>query len=256
MLVGAVVHSSKLCLVSKLLPNKRVFNIDQFSTFPNMSQVRMFLDSIREKVATGMFKNPIHYDGLEWRWKFFAFRPQRKPSKQLCSSGVKNLAVLAKEFRNFEPYVLAFVVFYVFLFSCGRWYNFRVANSWFKAHLPLLSAQFSRPTENGLTPDGYTDFFNFSTGRRAITSLHSVISLRPRHDIFQYIFDLLWTNTYDLEYTPLDKLELDFTIGDDLHLPAFVFSIVRKDQMKRIRKERWDLVSLSAEFGSTKFTPC
>jgi hypothetical protein len=35
-----------------------------------------------------------------------------------------------------------------------------------------------------------------------------------------------------------------------------VFSVVRKDQMKWIKKERWDLVSSSAKFGFTKFTPC
>lgn len=110
----------------------------------------------------------------------------------------------------------------------------------FDAHLPLLRSQFSRPTNGGLTQDGYSDFFNFSTGRRAITSLHSVFTLRPRHDFLQILFQFAWA-LQDLNYHPKDELELDFKLASDAGVPDFVFAVVAKDELVTIRDKRWDL---------------
>jgi hypothetical protein len=51
----------------------------------------------------------------------------------------------------------------------------------------------------------YSDFFNFSTRRRAISSLHSTFTLHPRHDLFQYIYDVL-----------REVLDLNFQLAADL----------------------------------------
>jgi len=51
---------------------------------------------------------------------------------------------------------------------------------------------------------------------------------------------------YDIEDEPKDKIELDFKLSDDVSIPDFVFAIVRKDELKTIRNERWDLVSPSS----------
>ena len=116
------------------------------------------------------------------------------------------------------------------------------ASGRFQAHISLLTTQFSRPTSDGLTSDGYSDFFNFSTGRRNIASLHSVFSLRPRHDLCQWAFQVLWT-LVDLQYRPVDRLELDIKLGDDHPLSDFVWAAVKKDELSTVKSDRWDLVS-------------
>jgi len=113
----------------------------------------------------------------------------------------------------------------------------------FEEHLPLLQQQFSNPTNGGLTQDGYSDYFNFSTGRRGITSLHTVFILRPRHDFFQLVFQFLW-GLQDLGYRPADEIELDFRLAEGLGCPDFVFGVVSKEDMVNIRERRWDLVCI------------
>jgi hypothetical protein len=106
----------------------------------------------------------------------------------------------------------------------------------------LLEKQFSRPTEGDLTADGYSDFFNFSTGRRNIASLHTVFTLRPRHDLFQLIYQTGW-GLIDLLYTPKDDVSLDFKLHATVAVPDFVWALVVKEEANSIKNERWDLVS-------------
>jgi hypothetical protein len=122
------------------------------------------------------------------------------------------------------------------------------------AHLDILEKQFSRPTATGgrgsaaLTSDGYSDFFAFSTGRRGVASLHTVFTLRPRHDFFQYAAQVLW-GLVDLLYAPTDEVTLDFELhATGTSVPDFVWGLVAKGEANSIRKERWDLVSRRSLF--------
>ena len=115
----------------------------------------------------------------------------------------------------------------------------------YDAHADTLAAQFSRPTNGGLTQDGYSDFFNFSTGRRVVASLHTVFTLRPRHDPLQVIYQFLY-GLYDFSYSPSDILTLDFKLRPTTSAPEGVFAVVRKEELKTIKRERWDLVSTNA----------
>jgi hypothetical protein len=108
--------------------------------------------------------------------------------------------------------------------------------------MSLLQKQFSRPTEGDLTADGYTDFFNFSTGRRNIASLHTVFALRPRHDLLQLIYQAIW-GLVDLLYAPKDDVSLDFQLHATVAVPDFVWALVVKEKANSIKNERWDLVS-------------
>ncbi len=124
------------------------------------------------------------------------------------------------------------------------------------AHLDILKKQFSRPTVAGgdgidLTSDGYSDFFVFSTGRRTISSLHTIFTLRPRHDLFQLAFQSAW-GLIDLLYTPKDDMTLDFTLHTTVAVPEFVWALVAKGEASSIKKERWDLVSQSSSFPSLR----
>ena len=113
----------------------------------------------------------------------------------------------------------------------------------YDAHLPLLEAQFSAPIlpSGKVVQDGACDFYTFSTGRRALASLHTTTALLPRHDALLTTFNFLWT-LYDLTYTPRDEIQLDFTLLPGNPTPPFVWGIIKKDEMAQLRRARWDLV--------------
>lgn len=85
----------------------------------------------------------------------------------------------------------------------------------------------------------------YSSGRRALSSLHTVFTLRPRHDLFQYLYQVV-RGLVELNYTVYDKVELTFTfrepVGKEGAVPECVWAIVAKDEMSQLRTERWDLV--------------
>ncbi|KZV71374.1 DUF1682-domain-containing protein [Peniophora sp. CONT] len=165
--------------------------------------------------------NATAYDGPEYVvWKWIVFRP-----------GLFHI----------EIYLLAAVITYLAFFWFGSGANSKKASAWLNAHKALYDSQFSRPLDGGLTKDGYSDMFAFSTGRRALRSLHTVFTLRPRHDLLQLLFQFGWANVYDLSYEPRDTLTLEFALAEDYAAPDAVFAIVAKDEMGTIRKERWDL---------------
>ena len=138
--------------------------------------------------------------------------------------------------------------------SSHRLTSLRFIDSRYDAHADILAAQFSRPTNGGLTPDGYSDFFNFSTGRRVVASLHTVFSLRPRHDPFQLIFQFLY-GFYDFTYSPSDVVTLDLKLDANTTAPEGVFAVVRKEELKTIKRERWDLVSNNPVFYALVKSP-
>lgn len=126
--------------------------------------------------------------------------------------------------------------------SSHRLTNLHSITPRYDAHADTLAAQFSRPTNGGLTQDGYSDFFNFSTGRRVVASLHTVFTLRPRHDPLQVIYQFLY-GLYDFSYSPSDILTLDFKLHPTTSAPEGVLAVVRKEELRTIKRERWDLVS-------------
>ncbi|CDO75603.1 hypothetical protein BN946_scf184858.g43 [Trametes cinnabarina] len=164
------------------------------------------------------------YDGLEFRWRFITFRPAY--------------------FKN-ELYFIAAALLYVVVYLVGKQANRTRARKWFDEHLPIYQAQFSKPTHaTGLVQDGNSDFFVFSTGRRALTSLHTTFTLRPRHDLFQYLFQVV-RGLIELDYKVYDEVELEFTFrepaGKEGAVPECVWAVVAKDELKKIRDQRWDL---------------
>lgn len=112
------------------------------------------------------------------------------------------------------------------------------------AHYSLLEQQFSKPVAmEGIIPDGNNEFFNFSTGRRNIESLHSVITLLPRHDALIMLVRFLWS-LVDLTVSVEDEIELDFKLQPGSTAPGFVWGAVSKECLKNAKQDRWDLVSL------------
>lgn len=95
--------------------------------------------------------------------------------------------------------------------------------------------------------DGYTDFFNFSTGRRNVASLHTIFALRPRHDLMQWAFQFGRTFV-DLQYRPQDDIQLDFRLAPGALPHDFVWAVIAKDELLSIKDSRWDLVRFVSVF--------
>ncbi|KAL4081882.1 hypothetical protein V8B97DRAFT_2031502 [Scleroderma yunnanense] len=173
-------------------------------------------------VAPPPFVLSDQYDGLEYKWKFFVFRP----------------ALL-----YLQACLLLALAIYVALALYGRAVNERKAAAFYAAINPLLIQQFSQPTSSsGVISDGPSDFFVFSTGRRVIASLHTILTLLPRQDPLQLIWQYAWS-AYDLRYEPYDALTFDFTIDTDAAavIPDCIWAVVRKSELTSIRNSRWDL---------------
>lgn len=125
-------------------------------------------------------------------------------------------------------------------------------NNRLEAHFPLLEQQFSRPTLDGLIPDGYSNFFNFSTGRRNVETLHATFTLLPRQDLAQMAIRFGWY-LIELVYPSEDIVELDFKLSSSVNVPGFVWGVVSKDAMSKTKDGRWDLVSDDAPFRLSHF---
>ena len=94
-----------------------------------------------------------------------------------------------------------------------------------------------------MTVDGHSDAFNFSTGRRNVVSLHTIFTMRPRHDFFQLAFQTGRTFV-DLQYRPRDNVQLDFKLSPGALNESFVFAIVTKGELISVKDGRWDLVRI------------
>ena len=78
-----------------------------------------------------------------------------------------------------------------------------------------------------------------------MASLHTTFALRPRHDPLQVIYQFLF-GLYDFTYIPSDLVTLDFKLHPTSSAPEGIFAVVRKEELKTIKHERWDLVSTDA----------
>jgi len=182
------------------------------------------------------------YDGLEYKWKFFVFRPAGMyVFIPVDTTSAQHLSVL-----QVQAFLLLALLVYVAFSLYGKAVNERKAAAFCAAVLPLFTRQFSQPSSpSGLVSDGLSDFFVFSTGRRAIASLHTVLTLLPRHDPLQLIWQYAWS-AYDLRYEPFDVLTFDFTLDAEATaaIPDCIWAVVRKSELTTIRNSRWDLVCI------------
>ena len=60
----------------------------------------------------------------------------------------------------------------------------------------------------------------------------------------------------DLSYSVADTVELEFTfrepVGKEGAVPECVWAVVAKDEMKKLRDERWDMVRLTHTYHRTE----
>ena len=212
-----------------------------------------------QKVTPPPFVQSEDWNGTEYRYQRIVFRPARKSSFDCLH--VRLTQALPSEFQVEGIFLLGIVAYFV-LWYFGKAQNHRRATAWYvvspcifahhpyfhrlDAHVPLFEAQFSAPIakSRAIVQDGACDFFNYSTGRRGLVSLHTTLALLPRHDVLLRVYNFLWT-MYDLTYTPRDEIQLDFTLQSSNPTSPFVWGILKKDEMAEMRRTRWDLVRIT-----------
>jgi hypothetical protein len=169
------------------------------------------------------------------------------PRCLLAAPATSNFCIDSPEFIP-EFIIFGFLIFYVTIYVLGSWWNSRKANTWYNAHTSVFETQFTRPgLPNTIISDGAADMFQHATGRRGITSLHTVFRFIPRHDLFQIAFTYGRT-LYDLRYDPKDEILLDFKLATSPNdTQGFVWGLISKDSLPTIKNERWDLVRLMVD---------
>lgn len=201
------------------------------------------------------FVQPVEYDGLEYRWKMLVFRPgcmsfipafcnAFSPIASVQGRGVPPRGSLVLHYlvpdrcyqKQEESGCMA-RLFTEVLSTIGTDRMDRL-----KAHNSIYEQQFSAASKGELITDGHSDFFTFSTGRRNVESLHTIFTLRPRHDFLQWAFQTGRT-FIDLDYHPVDDIQLDFKLAPGTLAYDLVWAVVAKDELRSIKHDRWDLVS-------------
>ncbi|WWC60899.1 uncharacterized protein I303_103475 [Kwoniella dejecticola CBS 10117] len=161
------------------------------------------------------------YDGFEFRWKMFAFRPA--------------------EFK-FEASVLGIVGIYLAIYLIGKVVNSSRARSSIKPYESLLAHQFS--SVRALLASSPSLWLLYATGRRNLLSLHVTVSLLPIHDLAGLVIHFV-KSIIEPTYDGSENINFDFTLGrGEYGLQGEglgVWGIVDKSALRETREKRWDL---------------
>ncbi|PVI01522.1 DUF1682-domain-containing protein [Periconia macrospinosa] len=180
-----------------------------------------------------------------------------------------------------ELYVLPFIVVLVIVHLYGTRKNRSKAKHWMKAHAPLIQQEFAqvgykRPKgseSDAAAQDPSTllretkvdEFTTYATGRQNVAFVDFKLSLAKRHNPIMRVGEMILPLFLDSFPTPGERLEATAYAFDGREssispyygkgeekksvpnstFDGFVFAVVHKDLMKRLRDERYDL-SLTA----------
>ncbi|WOO81359.1 UPF0674 endoplasmic reticulum membrane protein [Vanrija pseudolonga] len=161
------------------------------------------------------------YDGVEYRWKAFSFRPAA---------------------FKFEGYMLAVLGGYVILHLLGKAYNTARAKKLYDPYVSLIKSQFTlvRPA----VPSSSALHLLYATGRRNVLALHATLTLLPYHDIITLVYEFAWSII-----EPTADISEGFTFGLTLGRGAAglqgeglgVWALVNKNSLKKVKEQRYDL---------------
>lgn len=103
--------------------------------------------------------------------------------------------------------------------------------------------------------DGPTDFLTYASGRRGMERLYTHVHTRPRHDIFQQLFNIGWS-LVDFGADSADNVTITakMTPGSGGQDVGFVYGLIRKSKMANLRKNRFDLGLTKTVNDSNDFT--
>ncbi|KAF1943879.1 DUF1682-domain-containing protein [Clathrospora elynae] len=170
-----------------------------------------------------------------------------------------------------EMYILPFLIALIAVHVWGTKRNRSKAKGWMKAHAPVLTHEFAqvgytRPqgeeasVDNMLKEKKADEYETYATGRQNIAFVDFKLTLAKRFNPFMRLGEHLIPLFLESFPPPAERLEatayvfdgqetkiaLTYGQGDAKKVPnstfdGFVFAVVHKDVMKRLRDDRYDL---------------
>ncbi|BFZ55231.1 hypothetical protein PYCC9005_002271 [Savitreella phatthalungensis] len=145
----------------------------------------------------------------------------------------------------FECFIMVVLAGYIMSHFSGSAANDDAAKKHFQKVYRLLHEQFAQvgPATTGapLLKDTQTRFISYASGRKNVESVHVDITTKPRHDLLVgYVFSSIYGLYFD-QPSLVDRLELNFTLPRDNVPDGFVWAVVHKEVMRRLRLSDWDL---------------
>lgn len=172
-----------------------------------------------------------------------------------------------------EMYILPFLFVLVAVHLWGTKRNRSKAKTWAKAHAPVLSQEFAqvgyvRPQSEGAVPDVDSilrekkadEFQTYATGRQNVAFVDLKLSFIKCYNPFLWLGDYMLPLFFESFPPPVERVEATAYVFDGREnkiAPAygqsdakkvsnstfdgFVFAVVHKDIMKRMREDRYDL---------------
>jgi hypothetical protein len=173
-----------------------------------------------------------------------------------------------------EMYILPFLLLIVVVHVWGTRRNRRKATQWMRAHAPVLEQEFAqvgytRPKspeqtlqdpEKLLKEKKADEYATYATGRQNVAFVDFKITLLKRFNPLMRFGEVLIGTFFESMPAPVERLEATsyvfdgqeskiapgFNQEEQKSIPkssfaGFVFAIVHKDLMKRMREDRYDL---------------
>lgn len=182
-----------------------------------------------------------------------------------------------------ELYVLPFILVVVAVHLWGTRRNRSKANHWIKSHAPVLQQEFAqvgyaRPQAGAeeLNPTNFLkekkpdEFATYATGRQNVAFVDFKLTLAKRFNPLMRFGELLISLFFESIPATVERLEATAYVFDGQEskvapiiakgagekvtnstFDGFVFAVVHKDLMKRLREDRYDL-SLTASKDHAK----
>eukprot|EP01006_Ploeotia_vitrea_P044185 TRINITY_DN66816_c8_g16_i1.p1 TRINITY_DN66816_c8_g16~~TRINITY_DN66816_c8_g16_i1.p1 ORF type:complete len:506 (-),score=304.31 TRINITY_DN66816_c8_g16_i1:99-1616(-) len=155
---------------------------------------------------------------------------------------------------KYELVGVAFVIAYIINYFIGKRKNDAIAQTWFTTFQPVFEEQFERlgayagDQEGMILKESPSLYRFYASGRRYCTGMLATLDLVGRHDFFSMILGLL-----DMA-TTRDTITLEFPM-DDACMENFVFAIMPKKHVKRLRRTLPDLTDFAVPIKSARLDP-
>jgi hypothetical protein len=168
-----------------------------------------------------------------------------------------------------EMYILPFLVVLVLVHVWGTRANRSKAKAWAKAHAPALHQEFSQvgykageqaPADSILREKKADEFQSYATGRQNTAFVDFKMTLVKRYNPFMLLGEFVIPLFFESFPAPTERVEATAYVfdgnetkhaphygsGDAKKVPnsafdGFVFAVVHKDIMKRMREDRYDV---------------
>ena len=175
----------------------------------------------------------------------------------------------AEDFK-LEMYILPFLIALVIAHVWGTRANRSKAKAWAKAHAPVLQEEFAQvgykageapaTFEDAIREKKADEYQSYATGRQNVAFVDMKVTLLKRYNPFMLLGEYMIPLFLESFPAPVERMEATAYVFDgqeakvapsygsgdakkvaNSSYDGFVFAVVHKDIMKRVREDRYDL---------------